>query len=121
MNSVQRISIEDFEQDDSFVAELVDGSEKTNVCEDFDEEDNWSLSPFVKIKANPISWLKDSDLPHTTTHGVFPPMSFSKYREMSAVEIFELSMTENVFQLLVGESNRYGLFVNFPHPKITLD
>lgn len=50
MNSGQRIVIEDFEQDDSFVAELLVGSVKTNMCEYFDEEDNLTLTTFVVKK-----------------------------------------------------------------------
>lgn len=73
----------------------------------------------MKAKPNPITWLKDSDLPDVTVQQIFPQTNFSKYRDMSPVEIFELFMNHDVIELLVEESNRYALFINCPDPKIT--
>ncbi|KAG5875548.1 hypothetical protein JTB14_025762 [Gonioctena quinquepunctata] len=86
--------------------------------QNYDEEDDLPLARFVIPDAKEISWCQNNDLP-ASTQKIFPEVDFSKYRDMSPLEIFELFISNDVLQLLLD--NKYALFVNCPNPKITIE
>lgn len=56
---------------------------------------------------------KDEDL--------FPEPDISLYREMSAVQLFELFITDDIIDFLTHESNKYAVYKNCPNPNVTHD
>ncbi|XP_039286653.1 piggyBac transposable element-derived protein 3 isoform X1 [Nilaparvata lugens] len=61
-------------------------------------------------------WKKD-DL-FTTAHH-FPESDFTKYRDFSPVELFQLFFDEELFDLMINEIKKYAAFKNVPDPNIT--
>lgn len=50
---------------------------------------------------------------------VFPEADFSKYRDFTAHELFELFFDDDIFYMILTEITRYALFKNSPDPKVT--
>lgn len=115
--SGQRIGCDDFDE-----TETTPQANNVNKIPDdhFDSEDDLPLSTFVNFRPSTFTWLKDDDLLQCNPH-VFPEKNFSKYRSLSAIEVFELFANYEVIKLLVEENNRYALFVNCPDPKISFE
>lgn len=88
--------------------------------QDYDEEDDLPIARFNIPNAKEITWCQNNDLPDSIEK-IFSEVYSSKYRNMSPLEIFELFMTNDVFQLLLEESNKYALFINCPDPNITIE
>ncbi|KAJ8867649.1 hypothetical protein PR048_031452 [Dryococelus australis] len=51
----------------------------------------------------------------------FPDVCNSKYQDLSIVELFELSIENDLVEYLVQESNKHAIFKNNEHPRITKD
>ena len=56
---------------------------------------------------------------HMSSATGFPTGDYSALRGLSAVSVFELIFSDQIFDLLSEESTRYALFLNCPDPKIT--
>lgn len=54
-----------------------------------------------------------------TNMPLFPEANFSKYRDFTAHELFELFFDDDVFDMFLTEITRYALFKNSPDPKVT--
>lgn len=65
-------------------------------------------------------WIKgaDFDIEKPTSFSV---SNYSKYENMSIVDIFEQFIDIEFVEHLVAETRRYALFLNCPDPKITAD
>ncbi|XP_044766308.1 piggyBac transposable element-derived protein 3-like [Coccinella septempunctata] len=65
-----------------------------------------------------ITWLKGDfeEMPKQ-----FPQPDYTRYDNMSYIDIFEYFLDEDIIQLIVDESNKYALFCNKPHPNISED
>lgn len=63
-------------------------------------------------------WKKD-DL--RSVSSVFPESDYSKYRNLSPVQCFELFWNDEVIEFLLTESTKYALFKNCSDPKITYE
>lgn len=84
--------------------------------EDFDEEDDLPLSHFIE-KPVQWSWVKDGDLHVTGT--IFPEKDYTRYRNMTPMQLFELFFDNAIVDFLVEESTKYAGFINCTDPKIT--
>nr|XP_023020155.1 piggyBac transposable element-derived protein 2-like isoform X2 [Leptinotarsa decemlineata] len=72
---------------------------------------------YENCNTHDIEWIR-GDM--TSIQNVFPSSDYSKYKNMSATELFELFFDDSVTSLLLQEIQRYALFMNFPDPKVTL-
>jgi hypothetical protein len=54
-------------------------------------------------------------------NAAFPVADFSKYKDFSASELFELFFDDEIFYLIEEETRRYALFKNCPDPNITIN
>ncbi|KAI4462959.1 transposase is4 [Holotrichia oblita] len=79
---------------------------------------NW-IPEREKQKPEPM-WTKgaDFDIEMPTT---FPLPDYSKYKNMSIIEIYEEFIDSEFIQHLVEETKRYAQFLNCADPKITTD
>lgn len=117
---------------DSEGMEEIESAEKTENMEEIknleeisDEEDNLPLSYFTKKKPQVSNkqrnttflWTKNQDLDKSDT--LFPEKNCSTYRNMNAVNLFELFFDDEIINFLVEESNKYALFINCANPQIT--
>lgn len=93
-------------------------TKKANVLKELKEEYTEELK--LKRKKIPIkrSWVQGDIEVHNVP---FPVADFSKYRDMTACELFELFIDENLLELIEQETLKYALFRNFPNPNITKD
>lgn len=67
---------------------------------------------------NEKTWIEgDIEAPKA----VFPIADFSQYKDLSAVDLFELFFDDDLFEMIVQESNNYALFKNYRNPNITKD
>lgn len=73
----------------------------------------------MKSKRKP-RWIKgaDFDVEHTTS--IFKS-DYSRYKNMSIVEIFENFIDDEIIEYLVIETRKYALFINCPDPNITAE
>lgn len=94
---------------------------KENDSDDDDDNDDRDAIPdvtrFTLNRAVCKTWI-DGDI---ESRNDFPKSDFSKYKDMSPVEIFELMIDNAVIDLLVKESNKYALFLNCANPQITAE
>lgn len=71
-----------------------------------------------KAHLNKKTWIEgDIEAPKA----IFPTADFSQYKDLSAVDLFELFFDDDLFDMIVQESNNYALFKNYRHPNITKD
>ncbi|XP_039284212.1 piggyBac transposable element-derived protein 3-like [Nilaparvata lugens] len=73
----------------------------------------------AKKKKKPITkkWNTEADI--EATNLPFPKADFSRYRDFSACELFELFFDDDVYDMLVRETARYAIFKNQQNPNIT--
>lgn len=69
----------------------------------------------LAIKSNP-NWIK-GDLEPTSRD--FPEPDYSQYKNMSAVDLFELFFDEDIFQHLTEQTQQYSQYKNEVDPSIT--
>lgn len=99
-------------------AEAVFSSGRRLRYEQWEDEDVLPLSHFAR-KHVEWKWKKQGDL-HVTAE-IFPECNYTKYRGMSAVDLFELFMDQTVIDFLTEESSKYAQFLNCNDPKISAD
>ncbi|KAL4089999.1 hypothetical protein QTP88_024915 [Uroleucon formosanum] len=81
-----------------------------------DKYKKW-MSTRIKSKREPC-WIKEADFDIEKT-SVFPKPDYSKYQNMSVIEIFENFIDDEIIQHFVAETKNYALFLNCPDPNIT--
>ncbi|XP_060879200.1 piggyBac transposable element-derived protein 3-like [Metopolophium dirhodum] len=73
----------------------------------------------ARKKSKQISrWEKGADF-DIERPASFPEPDYSRYKSMSAIEIFEKFIDTEIVEHLVVETRRYALFLNCPDPNIT--
>lgn len=75
------------------------------------EKQNEQLTP---------NWIEAADF-DTKGSSTFLSPDYSKYADMSALDIFEQFIDDSFIEYLVTETSRYALFKNCADPKITAD
>ena len=65
-----------------------------------------------------LSWKKNGRFPNDIPFLL--NCNFIAYRDFTSFEFFELFFDENLFELMVCESNCYALFRNYDDPKISV-
>ncbi|KAL5239779.1 hypothetical protein ACI65C_007189 [Semiaphis heraclei] len=75
------------------------------------------MSSRIKSKSKPC-WIKGADFDIEKT-SEFPKPDYSKYRNLSIVEIFEKFIDDEIIHHFVVETKNYALFLNYPDPNIT--
>lgn len=78
------------------------------------------ISERKSTKKSVPKWIMNADL-EVTTPLSFPSPDYSKYKELTMVEIFEQFIDVEFIEHLVKETRRYALFLNCPDPNITTD
>lgn len=76
-----------------------------------------SMSNRIKSKRKPC-WLKGADF-DTEKTTVFPKPDYSKFQNMSIIDIFEKFIDDEIIQHLLVETKNQALFLNCPDPNIT--
>ncbi|KAG5887401.1 hypothetical protein JTB14_001591 [Gonioctena quinquepunctata] len=115
-----RIGVE-YTQNEISDAQDSEGLESTSASVLLDEKEKYWLKERRKQKPNfKPSWELNADY-DIEQASIFPKANYSKYEEMSAVEIFEQFIDTEIIEYFVNESRRYALFLNRPDPKISGD
>jgi len=70
-------------------------------------------------RSEPGAWVQ-GDL-QCNNFNPFPVTDYSKFSLYSCVELFELMFTNDIFEHLVSESNKYAMFCNNRDPNITVE
>lgn len=73
---------------------------------------------FLRPGLEKVTWIH-SDFEETTRS--FSEPDYSKYEQMSYLDIFDAFLDDEVIGLLVEESNKYSVFCNQPNPNISKD
>ncbi|KAF0724401.1 piggyBac transposable element-derived protein 3-like [Aphis craccivora] len=75
----------------------------------------------ARKKSKQISrWEKGADF-DIERPSSFPKPDYSRYKSMSAIDIFEKFIDTEIIEHLVVETRRYALFLNCPDPNITAE
>ncbi|KAG5889889.1 hypothetical protein JTB14_032788 [Gonioctena quinquepunctata] len=115
-----RIGVE-YTQNEISDAQDSEGLESTSALVLLDEKEKYWLKERRKQKPNfKPSWELNADF-DIEQASIFSKANYSKYEEMSAVEIFEQFIDTEIIEYFVNESRRYALFFNRPDPKISGD
>lgn len=91
--------------------EIADVREEENPCQKTSRKRQ-------KKETKTYLWAK-GDL--QSRGNAFPIPDFSRYSELSPIELFELFWTEDIYSYLLDETRKYALFKNYQDPHITLD
>lgn len=79
--------------------------------------DEWMKK--LKTGKKSFTWIKGGDFEELQLE--FPQPDFSKYKNLSIVDIFETFLDYDIINYLVDETRRYALFLNCPDPHISHD
>jgi len=79
--------------------------------------DEWMKK--IKTGKKSFTWIKWEDFEEL--HLKFPQPDFSKYKNLSIVDIFETFLDYDIINYHVDETRRYAIFLNCPDPHITHD
>lgn len=69
----------------------------------------------------PPNWEKDADFESQDNDLLFPEPDYTRYKNLSIIEIFEKFIDEELISYLVEETRRYALFMNAADPNISTD
>lgn len=90
-------------------------STKINIIQNLILEKSSEVDAKKKNKVIDKNWVKGDFEPNNNT---FPQPNFSRYIDFSASELFELFFDEEIFEILVRETERYALEKNGENPRI---
>lgn len=91
-------------------AELRDVRSETQELEN---EDDLPLSSFCKTKQVKHKFTWDRSAERNDLVSIFPEPNYSRYRDFSPIEFFELFFDDEVFDLITMQSNLYGASKNY--------
>lgn len=107
------------DNDSSNEENSVDYSQSASDTENhIQNTDNSDIRQFQRPGSNGITWINGDIIPAAKQ---FPKPDYSKYEQMSFVEIFEKFIDNEIIEFLVEQSTKYALFLNNPDPQISAE
>ncbi len=83
-----------------------------------DERLGGTADDFERPDVKNIKWIKDDLQPG---HSVFVCGNYSKYENLSPLELFEKFFDDGIMNLLLEQTKCYALFKNCSDPKVSID